>query len=62
MKPAGVLVYKANYATAREAILAGLATTFRVVREHPRGIVLAADEPIAIDPGRAEEVLALRGR
>ena len=32
-----------------------------MVREHPRGIVLAADEPIAIDPGRAEEVLALRG-
>jgi predicted membrane-bound spermidine synthase len=61
LKPAGILVYKANYATARAAILAGLAATFRVVREHPRGIVLAADEPIAIDPGRVDEVLAWRG-
>jgi spermidine synthase len=61
LKPAGILVYKANYATAREAILAGLAATFRVVREHPRGIVLAADDPIAIDPTRIDEVLAWRG-
>jgi spermidine synthase len=61
LKPAGILVYKANYATAREAILAGLAATFRVVREHPRGIVLAADDPIAIDPARVDEVLAWRG-
>jgi SAM-dependent methyltransferase len=61
LKPTGVFVYQGNYAMAREAILAGLATTFRVVREHPRGVVLAADEPIAIDPGRAEEVLAWRG-
>jgi predicted membrane-bound spermidine synthase len=61
LKPGGVFVYKANYATAREAILAGLAASFPVVREHPRGVVLAADEPIAIDPARAEAVLAWRG-
>ena len=61
LKPTGTLVYKGNYATARQAILAGLAATFRVVREHPRGIVLAADDPPAIDPARAEEVMAWRG-
>ncbi len=61
LKPSGVFVYKANYAGAREPILAGLASSFRVVREHARGVVLAADHAIAIDRGRAEEVLAWRG-
>ena len=61
LMPAGVLVYKANYANARAAILAGLAASFRVVREHERGVVLASDQPVAIDPGRVEEVLAWRG-
>jgi spermidine synthase len=61
LAPSGVLVYKANYAGAREAILAGLASTFRVVREHERGVVLASEAPAAIAPERVEEVLAWRG-
>jgi SAM-dependent methyltransferase len=62
LKPTGAFVYQTNYGGAREAILAGLTSAFRVVREHPRGVVLAADEPIAIDPARAGEVLAWRGK
>src|SRR5262249_6294307 len=61
LTPAGVLVYKANYANARAAILAGLAASFRGVREPGRGVVLASDQPVAIDPERVEEVLAWRG-
>lgn len=62
LKPSGALVYKANYAGAREAILAGLAASFPIVREHGRAVVLASSLPVVIDPARAEEVLAWRGR
>ncbi len=62
LKPSGVFVYQANYAGARKAVLAGLVSSFRVVQEHWRGVVLSSDEPIAIDRARVEEVLAWRGR
>lgn len=62
LAPAGVLVYRGNYGNAREAILAGLLESFRVVREHERGVVLCSDGPLAFDRERAERVLTARER
>ena len=61
LKPSGVFVYAGNYAGVREAVLAGLVTTFPVVREHGREVVLCSDGPIRIDRARAETVLATHG-
>jgi spermidine synthase len=62
IRPSGALVYQANYANARNAILAGLIAAFPVVLEHERGVVLASSGVPAISRERAEEVLAWRGR
>jgi SAM-dependent methyltransferase len=62
VKPVGVFVYHGNYANAREAILAGLARVFPLVQEHRSRVVLASEQPVTLDRGRAEAVLPPRAQ
>jgi spermidine synthase len=61
VKPGGVFVYHGNWGGARRAILAGLTRTFRHVHLHPGPeamdeVVLASDQPLALDAAHAEAV------
>jgi spermidine synthase len=65
LKTGGVFVFDPNYfgSPDREAVLAGLADHFPYVREHRQAVlVLAAAQPIDIEPRRAEVVMRDRGR
>lgn len=65
VKPGGVFVFDPNYSGSpdREAVLAGLMDHFPYVQEHRQAVlVLAAAQPIDIEPQRAEVVMRDRGQ
>lgn len=64
VKPGGVFVFDPNYSGSpdREAVLAGLMDHFPYVQEHRQAVlVLAAAQPIDIEPQRAKVVMRDRG-